>query len=144
VEEQKEAEAQKAEAEWREHLAQEKAVQEVVVMEEQQQSLATGLLGLKLTIPAPASIARIASGSSTQSKGKRKATEENLSVSQYVLLFSFCSLLTFSGGRGFPHVIHAQSLVFLVQQRCRRTEHSGCHVIAVGNGRWPAIGIWWV
>jgi hypothetical protein len=36
--------------------------------EEQWQSLATGLLGLKLTIPASASIARTASGSSTVMK----------------------------------------------------------------------------
>jgi hypothetical protein len=43
-----------------------------------------GLSGLKLTILAPVSIARTTSGSSTQSKGKRKATEEELSTSQYV------------------------------------------------------------
>jgi hypothetical protein len=65
-------------------------VQEAAVVEEQQKLLATGLSGLKLTIPAPASIARMASGSSTQSKGKRKATEEDPSTSQYVLfLYSF-------------------------------------------------------
>jgi hypothetical protein len=68
----REAEARKAEAERRDHLAREKVAREAVVVEEQQQSLATGLSGLKLTIPAPSSIARTASGSSIQSKGKRK------------------------------------------------------------------------
>jgi hypothetical protein len=95
---QREAEAQKAEVEWREYLAQDKTVQEVAVAEEQHQSLATGLSGLKLTIPVPASIAHMASGSLTQSKGKRKVTEEALSTSQYILLFIFHSLLTFSVG----------------------------------------------
>jgi hypothetical protein len=58
--------------------------------EEQQQSLAMGLSGLKLTIPAPASITCMASGSSTQSKGKRTVTEEDLSASQYIsFLYSF-------------------------------------------------------
>jgi hypothetical protein len=66
VEEQKEAAAWKAEAERRDHLAQEKVAREVVVAEEEQQSLTTGLSGLKLTIPAPASIAWMTSGSSTQ------------------------------------------------------------------------------
>jgi hypothetical protein len=46
----------KAEAEQRDHLAREKAAQEAVAAEEQSQSLAAGLSGLKLTIPAPASI----------------------------------------------------------------------------------------
>jgi hypothetical protein len=81
--------------------------QEAVAAEEQWQSLAVGLSGLKLTIPAPASIARTASGSSTQSKGKRKATEEDPSVSQYISFFIFHSSLILSVGRGFPHVIHA-------------------------------------
>jgi hypothetical protein len=103
-----EAEAWKVEAEWRERLAQEKVVQQVAVAEEQWQSLTTGLSGLKLTIPAPASIACTASGSSTQSVGKRKATEEDPSVSQYISLVIFHSSLTFSVGRGFPCVIHAQ------------------------------------
>jgi hypothetical protein len=84
VEERKEAAARKAEAERRDCLAREKAAREAAVAEEQQQSLATGLSGLKLTIPAPASIARMTSGLSTQSKGKRKATEEEPSTPQYV------------------------------------------------------------
>jgi hypothetical protein len=84
AEERKEAAARKAEAEQRDRFAREKAAQEAVVAEEQRQSLATGLSGLKLTIPAPASIARTTSGSSTQSKGKRKATEEEPAASQYV------------------------------------------------------------
>jgi hypothetical protein len=88
AEEQKEAEARKVEAEWREHLAQEKVARETVAAEEQWQSLTTRLLGLKLTIPAPASIAHTASGLSTQSKGKRKVTEEDPSTSQYIL-YSF-------------------------------------------------------
>jgi hypothetical protein len=87
AEAQKEAEVQKTEAEWREHLAQDKMVWEVAVEEEQQQSLAMGVSGLKLTIPAPASIACTASSLSTQSKGKRKATEQALSTSQYILFF---------------------------------------------------------
>jgi hypothetical protein len=65
-------------------LAREKVAQEVVVAEEQRQSLATGLSGLKLTIPASSSIAHTASGSSTQSKGKRKVMEEELAMSQYI------------------------------------------------------------
>jgi hypothetical protein len=48
-----------------------------------------GALGLKLTIPVPASIVRTTSGSSTQSKGKRKVTEEGLSTSQDVWLSCF-------------------------------------------------------
>jgi hypothetical protein len=88
--EQKETAAWKAEAERRDHLAREKAA-----AEEQQQSLAMGLSGLKLTIPTPASIAWTTSGSSTQSKGKRKAMEEEPSTSQYVSLFMFRSPLTF-------------------------------------------------
>jgi hypothetical protein len=84
AEERKEVAAWKAEAEQRDRLAREKAAWEVAAAEEQWQSLATGLSGLKLTIPTPASIARTTSGSSTQSKGKRKATEEELATSQYV------------------------------------------------------------
>jgi hypothetical protein len=79
----------------RDRLAREKAAREAAAAEEQRQSLATGLSGLKLTIPAPASIARTASGSSTQSKGKRKATEEEPSASQYVSLSTFHSLFDF-------------------------------------------------
>jgi hypothetical protein len=66
VEEQKEAAAWTAEAERRDHLAQEKVAREAVVAEEEQQSLTMGLSGLKLTIPAPASITWMTSGSSTQ------------------------------------------------------------------------------
>jgi erythromycin esterase-like protein len=73
----REAEARKAEAERRYCLAREKAAREAAVAEEQRHLLATGLSGLKLTIPAPSSIVRTASGSSTQSKGKRKAMEED-------------------------------------------------------------------
>jgi membrane protein involved in colicin uptake len=83
VEEQKEVAARKAEAERRDHLAQEKAAREAVMEEEQWQSLSKGLSGLTLT-PAPSSIVHTASGSSTQSKGKRKVMEEDSSVSQYV------------------------------------------------------------
>jgi hypothetical protein len=88
AEERKEAVARKAEAEQRDCLAQQKAAQEAVA-EEQRQPLTTGLSGLKLTIPAPASMARTASGSLTQSKGKRKATEEELSMSQYISFIQF-------------------------------------------------------
>jgi hypothetical protein len=90
AEERKEVEVWKVEAEQRGRLAREKAVREAAAAEEQQQSLAMGLSGLKLTIPAPASIAHTASVSSTQSKGKREATEEDPPVSQYVsFLYSF-------------------------------------------------------
>jgi hypothetical protein len=89
AEEQKEAVVWKVEAVQRDCLAREKAAREVVVAEEQRQSLAMGLLGLKLTIPAPESIAYTTSGSSTQSKGKRKVTEEEPSASQYVSFFFF-------------------------------------------------------
>jgi hypothetical protein len=58
--------------------------QEAAAVDKQQQLLTTGLPGLKLTILAPASIAHTASGSSTQSKGKRKAMEEDQSTSQYI------------------------------------------------------------
>jgi hypothetical protein len=98
VEERKVAVAWKAEAEWRDRLAREKAAQEAAAAEEQRQTLATGLSGLKLTIPAPASISRMTSGSSSQSKGKRKVTEEEPSTSQYVSLSMFHSPLTFSVG----------------------------------------------
>jgi hypothetical protein len=84
AEERKEAAARKVEAEWRDRLAQEKAAWEVAAAEEQRQLLTMGLSGLKLTIPAPASIVRTTSGSSTQSKGKRKAMEEVPAASQYV------------------------------------------------------------
>jgi hypothetical protein len=87
AEEWKEAAVRKAEAERRDHMAREKAAQEAAAVEEQ--SLAIGLSGLKLTIPAPASITRMASGSSTQSKGKRKATEEEPSMSQCILFIQF-------------------------------------------------------
>jgi hypothetical protein len=89
AEERKEVVAQKAEAEWRDCLAREKAAWEAVVVEEQWQSLAMGLSGLKLTIPAPASIAQTTSGSSTQSKGKRKVTEEEPSTSQCISFIQF-------------------------------------------------------
>jgi hypothetical protein len=113
VEEWKEVVVWKVEAERRDRLAREKAAREVAA-EEQRQSLTMGLSGLKLTIPAPASIARTASGSSTQSKGKRKVMEEEPSMSQYVPFFIFRASLILSVGRGFPHVIRAQSPVFLV------------------------------
>jgi hypothetical protein len=114
AEQRKEVAAQKARAERRDHLAREKAAQEAAAVEEQRQLLATGLSGLKLTIPALASILQMTSGSSSQSKGKRKAMEEELSTSQYVPFFIFCALLTLSVGCSFPHVIHAQSPVLLV------------------------------
>jgi hypothetical protein len=79
------------------------------VAEEQRQLLATGLSGLELTILAPANIVQTTWGSSTQSKGKRKATEEGLSTSQYVSLSMFHSLLTFSVGRSFHLATCAQS-----------------------------------
>jgi hypothetical protein len=109
AEEWKVAVAWKAEAERRDRLAREKAAREAAAAEEQRQSLATGLSGLKLTIPTPASIARMTSGSSTQSKGKRKATEEGPSTSQYVSLSTFHSPLTFSVGQSFRPATHAQS-----------------------------------
>jgi hypothetical protein len=68
--------------------AQEKAMWEAAA-EEQRQSLTMGLSGLKLTIPAPASIAWMTSSSSTQSKGKKKVTEEEPSASQYVSFIQF-------------------------------------------------------
>jgi hypothetical protein len=72
------------------YLARDKVAREAAAEEEHWQSLAMGLSGLTLTILAPASITRTASGSSTQSKGKRKATEEDPSASQYFLfLYSF-------------------------------------------------------
>jgi hypothetical protein len=114
AEEWKEVAARKAEAERRDRLAREKAAREAAAAEEQWQSLATGLSGLKLTIPAPASIARMASGSSTQSKGKRKAMEEESSTSQYVSFFIFRASLILSVGRGFPRAIRAQSPASLV------------------------------
>jgi hypothetical protein len=65
-------------------------VWEVATAEEQQQLLAMGLSGLKLTIPAPASIAHMASGSSTQSKGKRKRRIcLHPSTSYFCIHFSF-------------------------------------------------------
>jgi hypothetical protein len=48
------------------------------------------------------------SGLSTQSKGKRKATEEGLSTSQYISLSMFHSPLTFSVGQSFCPATHAQ------------------------------------
>jgi hypothetical protein len=110
AEEQKEAAVWQVEAEWTERLARDKTEQEAAAVEEQWQSLTMGLSGLKPTIPAPASITHMALGSSTQSKGKRKVTEEDLSASQYVSLFIFNSLLTIPVGRGFPRAIHTQSL----------------------------------
>jgi hypothetical protein len=88
----KEAAAWKAVAEWRDFLARQKVAREAAAAEEERQSLAMGLSGLKLTILAPASIAWMTSGSSTQSKGKRKVTEEELSTSRYV---SECCFLSF-------------------------------------------------
>jgi hypothetical protein len=111
VEEQKEAAA----AEQRDLLAQQKVAREAAAAEEEWQLLAMGLSGLKLTIPAPASIVQMTSGLSTQSKWKRKVTEEEPSTSQYVLFIHFFhSLLTFSGGQSFRHATRAQSLVLLV------------------------------
>jgi hypothetical protein len=95
-------------------LAQEKAAREEAMAEEQWQSLAIGLSGLKLTIPAPASITRMASGLSTQSKGKRKVMEEELSTSQYVPFFIFCASLILSVGQSFCLATHARSLGWLV------------------------------
>jgi hypothetical protein len=62
AEEQKAAAARKAEAERKDRLARENVAWEEAAAEEQRQLLATGLSGLTLTIPAPASIARTASG----------------------------------------------------------------------------------
>jgi hypothetical protein len=101
-EEQKEAAVQKAEAEHRDHLAREKAAWEAAVAEEQWQSLSKGLSGLTLTIPASSIIARTASGSLTQSKGKRKAMEEDSSASQYVLLIRLSSIADFFWRSRFP------------------------------------------
>jgi hypothetical protein len=85
----REEEAWKAEAEQRDRLAREKAAWEAAAVEEQRHLLATGLPGLKLTIPASSSIARTAFGSLTQSKGKRKAMEEEASTSQCVSFIQF-------------------------------------------------------
>jgi hypothetical protein len=102
AEERKEAAAWKAAAEQRDCLAQEKATWEAAAAEEQRrQSLAMGFSGLTLTIPAPASIARMASGLSTQSKGKRGVMEEELSTSQYVPFFIFRASLILSVGQSF-------------------------------------------
>jgi hypothetical protein len=76
-------------------LAREKAAQEAAAAEEQQKTLAMGLSGLKLTIPAPASISRTTSGSSSHSKGKRKAMEEVPSMSQCVTFIPFSFLANF-------------------------------------------------
>jgi hypothetical protein len=94
--------ARKAEAEQRDRLAREKAAQEAAAAEEQRQTLATGLSGLKLTIPAPASISRTTSGSSSQSKGKRKATEEKPSTSQCIAFIPFSFLANFLWRLRFP------------------------------------------
>jgi hypothetical protein len=77
----KEVEAQKEAAEQKARLSRDKRLHEEVAEEERQQALSTGLSGLKLTIPAPSVISRLGSGSSTQSKGKWKATEEAPSMS---------------------------------------------------------------
>jgi hypothetical protein len=75
------------EAEHAHQEAEEWARQEAVVRreaeadEERCQSLAAKLSGLMFTIPAPSTIASMVSGSSTQSKGKRKVTEETLFLS---------------------------------------------------------------
>jgi hypothetical protein len=94
--------AQKAEAERRDRLAREKAAREVVAAEEPRQTLTTGLSGLKLTIPAPASILRTTSGSSGQSKEKRKATEEEPSTSQCVAFIPFSFPANFLWRLRFP------------------------------------------
>jgi hypothetical protein len=107
AEERKAAAARKAEVKRRDSLARVKAAREEAAAEEQRQSLATGLSGLKLTIPAPASIARTASGLSTQSKGKRKAMEEEPSTSQYVPFFIFHASLILSVGQSFRLVTRA-------------------------------------
>jgi hypothetical protein len=95
AEEQKEVVVRKVVAEKRDFLTQQKVAWEAAVAEEEWQSLTMGLSSLKLTIPTPASISWMTSGLSIQSKGKRKVTEEELSTSQFVLLFMFCLLLTF-------------------------------------------------
>jgi hypothetical protein len=95
VEEQKEAAAWKVEAEWRDHLAREKAVWEAAAVEEQWQLLSKRLSGLTLTSLAPSSIAHTAPGLLTQSKGKRKAMEEDSSVSQYILFIQLSFISDF-------------------------------------------------
>jgi hypothetical protein len=101
AEQRKEAAARKAEAEQRDRLAREKAAREVAAAETAA-TVTTGLSGLKLTIPAPASIACMASGSSTQSKGKRKAAEEEPSTSQCVTFIPFSFLADFLWRSRFP------------------------------------------
>jgi hypothetical protein len=71
---------------------QEEERKEVAAVEEQWQSLSKGLLGLTLTILAPSSIAHTASGLLTQSKGKRKVTEEDFSASLYILFIWLSSI----------------------------------------------------
>jgi hypothetical protein len=102
AEERKEAAARKAVAEQRDFLSRQKAAREAVAEEEERQSLATGLSGLKLTILAPASIARTMLGSSTQSKGKRKAIEEEPSASRYISECRFSFIADFLWRSKFP------------------------------------------
>jgi flagellar biosynthesis GTPase FlhF len=145
VEERKAAAARKAEAEQRDCLAREKAAREEVVVEEQRQSLATGLSGLKLTIPAPASIARTASGSSTQSKGKRKAADEELFTSQCIAFISFSFLADFLWRSRFPSchsctIIGIPCLTELQKNGMRRTSCDQCRQLKKAC-HWDLVGI---
>jgi hypothetical protein len=112
---------QKEEAEWKAQLAREKRLQEETAAEEAwQQAVSTGLSGLKLTIPAPSVISRLGSGSSTQSKGKRKATEETPSSSMKVFLCFSLRLLLMPGriDRNSLRAMLAQLLKYVVSWNC--------------------------
>jgi hypothetical protein len=52
--------------------------------------------------PAPSNIAHTASGSLTQSKGKRKRMEEDSSASQYVLFIQLSFIVDFLWRSKFP------------------------------------------
>jgi hypothetical protein len=145
AEERKEAAARKAEAERRNRLAREKVAQEAAAAEEQRQLLATGLSGLKLTIPAPASIARTTSGSSTQSKGKRKATEEEPSMSQCVAFIPFSFLADFLWRSRFPlcdscTIIGIPCLTELRKNGTRQTSCDRCRQLKKAC-HWDLVGV---
>jgi membrane protein involved in colicin uptake len=116
------AEEAKEAAERKARLARDKKLREEMVAEEaRQQALSSGLSGLKLTIPAPSVISRSGSGSSMQSKGKRKATEYALPSSTYVFSVSVSVLPFFMPVCIDPSSLHAtlaRLLEFLAWERC--------------------------
>jgi hypothetical protein len=128
AEQRKEGAARKVEVERRDRLAREKAAREAAAAK-MAATVTTGLSGLKLTIPAPASIVHTASRLSTQSKGKRKVRKRSYPLLSASHLFRFRSLLTFSRGRGFHCVTRAQSSASLVRQSYGRTVCGGHRAI---------------